>query len=261
MHVTVYTGDLKPEHECFKDYKKVSFEMFTENAQAAIRAAGWAVFQFGGAPGIKIMPPTNPPTKEVRFEFGPPLHPVEFLHSLGPGHTEDELNKLINNGEMKITAITVILQKKQETPESPESEVMKAAQESADRVGRHTNPPVHSEKAYRESRMFGSGFGRKLPPDTPQLSEDGAWSECHCTCHRNKVRHCMPCCVPCPDCGMNVVGSMAAHKKQLHPQADPAFFENIGPTIKPSFDPARDVALDSAPPPETSRGGQPLFLI
>lgn len=47
----------------------------------------------------------------------------------------------------------------------------------------------------------------------------GAWSYCSCECHYDgSVQHCMPCCSHCPACDMSIVGDMAAHLKERHPQ-------------------------------------------
>jgi hypothetical protein len=38
--------------------------------------------------------------------------------------------------------------------------------------------------------------------------------ECHCACHRNSgIEHCMPCCHPCPVCGMRIAYGFEDHVK------------------------------------------------
>ena len=41
---------------------------------------------------------------------------------------------------------------------------------------------------------------------------------CDCDCHHNPgVRHCIPCCYSCPNCGEQIRnGCMSAHKRRWH---------------------------------------------
>lgn len=55
---------------------------------------------------------------------------------------------------------------------------------------------------------------RNLPKPLP-------WGQCHCQCHSNpNVEHCMPCCVECPDCGLNITGDLESHRKETHSSDD-----------------------------------------
>jgi hypothetical protein len=56
MYLVVFPTDLKPEHRSC-DPAKITFEMFSKNAQAAMRNAGSAICQFGGQRKNIVIPP------------------------------------------------------------------------------------------------------------------------------------------------------------------------------------------------------------